>query len=195
MANSTSERDLFWQEMGDVKPLRQDDPKVTIRSSQMDEETARRRRESAQRLHNKDPNFLSVEAVTPVDPMDELSFKKDGVQHGVFKNLRLGKYQIDSTLNLQSLSFEQARQQVFDTINQCHKKGVRTLLIRHGLGINSKPFAGFMKSYVNRWLRQMDAVIAFHSALKIHGGYGAVYVLLKKSSEEKLLNRELHSKR
>jgi DNA-nicking Smr family endonuclease len=33
---------------------------------------------------------------------------------------------------------------------------------------------------VNRWLRAVDNVLAFHSAQAKDGGSGAVYVLLKK---------------
>jgi DNA-nicking Smr family endonuclease len=52
-----------------------------------------------------------------------------------------------------------------------------------------------MKSYVNQWLREMKMVIAFHTALKQHGGLGAVYVLLKKHPNQKQINREQHQKR
>ncbi|CSC64489.1 smr/muts family protein [Vibrio cholerae] len=34
-----------------------------------------------------------------------------------------------------------------------------------------------------------------HSAQRLHGGTGAVYVLLRKSAEKKAENRERHQKR
>ncbi|MCA2447906.1 DNA endonuclease SmrA, partial [Vibrio alginolyticus] len=34
-----------------------------------------------------------------------------------------------------------------------------------------------------------------HSAQRFHGGSGAVYVLLRKSADKKLENRERHQKR
>ena len=72
----------------------------------------------------------------------------------------------------------------------CHNKGIRTLLIDHGIGVNTKPFPAFMKSYVNQWLREIKVVIAFHTALKQHGGLASVYVLLKKHPNQKQINRE-----
>jgi len=39
-----------------------------------------------------------------------------------------------------------------------------------------------LKSCVNHWLKQFDQVLAFHTAQKYHGGLGATYVLIKKSS-------------
>jgi DNA-nicking Smr family endonuclease len=37
-----------------------------------------------------------------------------------------------------------------------------------------------LKQKVNRWLRQWDAVLAFVSTRQVHGGTGAVYVLLRQ---------------
>ncbi|GAC29679.1 hypothetical protein GPAL_2828 [Glaciecola pallidula DSM 14239 = ACAM 615] len=37
-------------------------------------------------------------------------------------------------------------------------------------GLNSEPIPAFLKSYVNQWLRKIDMVIAFHTALKQSGG-------------------------
>jgi len=50
-------------------------------------------------------------------------------------------------------------------------------------------------SYTNKWLQEIDCVLAFHSAMRHHGGSGATYVLIKKSDEKKSENRERHSKR
>ncbi|MGY8862749.1 MAG: Smr/MutS family protein, partial [Pseudomonadales bacterium] len=41
-----------------------------------------------------------------------------------------------------------------------------------------------IKSHVNHWLQQLDAVLAFTSALPKDGGTGALYVLLKKSAKK-----------
>ncbi|MDC0602299.1 DNA endonuclease SmrA [Aliiglaciecola sp.] len=153
------------------------------------------RRESVENEQQISLNFLSTAHVEPVAPLDPIGYKKAGVQDGVFKNLRLGKYRIDSVLNLQKLKFEQSRQAVFNTIQSAQKNGYRTLLIKHGVGLDSKPFPGFTKSYVNKWLQELPNVLAFHSAKTAHGGNGAVYVLVKKSDEQKQANRELHRKR
>jgi DNA-nicking Smr family endonuclease len=117
------------------------------------------------------------------------------VQQGVFKNLRLGKYKIDSVLNLQQNKFEQARTLLFTHIRDSHKKGDRTLLIKHGLGLYSQPFPAFLKSYVHQWLQQMPEIIAYHTSQPNHGGNSAVYVLLKKNQQQKDNNRELHRKK
>ncbi len=193
--NANSPSDIsFLEEMQDVKPIG-DVNKVALDNKHTETLSQRLKREALEKQVALDDNGLSVDYVVPLDPHDFLSYKKDGVQEGVFKKLRLGKYQIDSRLSLQRLKFDDARLIFYNTITDCHERGIRTLLIDHGLGLHSKPFAGFMKSYVNQWLGEMDAVIAFHTALKQHGGLASVYVLLKKHAEQKQINREIHQKR
>jgi DNA-nicking Smr family endonuclease len=185
--------DEFLNELKDVKPIEPTDTVLTgNQKSTLAQQLKRQAIEASLNLIN---NYLSVEKVEPVDPYDFISFKQDGVQQGVFKNLRLGKYKIDFVLNLQQNKFEQARTSLFNHIMNSHKEGDRTLLIKHGLGLRSQPFPAFLKSYVHQWLQQMPEVIAYHTAQPNHGGNSAVYVLLKKNQQQKATNRELHRKK
>jgi DNA-nicking Smr family endonuclease len=104
-------------------------------------------------------------------------------------------YKIESVINLQQLKLEQARHLFYEELIDNHNRSIRTLMVRHGLGLYSKPYPAFLKSYVNSWLRQMPEIIAFHSAISHHGGSGATYVMLKKNQNEKAQNRELHRKK
>lgn len=183
----------FLKELKDVTPIKQID---TVTTCQQKNTLAQQlKRQAIEASHNLINNYLSVEKVEPVDPYDHISFKQDGVQHGVFKNLRLGKYKVDFVLNLQQQKFEQARTSIFYQILESHKKGDRTLLVKHGLGLHSKPFPALLKSYLHQWLQQMPEVIAYHTAQPNHGGNSSVYVLLKKNPHEKANNRELHRKK
>ena len=123
-----------------------------------------------------------------------LSFSRPGVQHGVFKNLRQGKYEIHSSLDLHGLTVEQSRQALWGFIKDCNKQGVRCGLITHGKG-HGRAEPAKLKSCVNHWLPQIDSVLAFHSAQKQHGGLGATYILFKKSSASKLRTSEQHQNR
>jgi len=193
--NQQNDHDIsFMSQMEDVIPIAKVN-KVAVANSHSETLSQRLKREALEKQIALDDNGLSIDSVTPLDPYAFLSYKKDGVQEGVFKNLRLGKYQIDSRLSLRGVKFDDARLSLFDTITDCHERGIRTLLVDHGMGLQSKPFAGFMKSYVNRWLSEIEAVIAYHTALKQHGGLASVYVLLKKHPNQKQINREVHQKR
>lgn len=190
-----TDAELFLASMGDVVPLAQDN-KVALLQAKHDPTLAQRlRREAAEQELEFDPNYLSTEYVDLLDPHDILAYKKSGVQDGVYKNLRLAKYQIDATLDLHGKPFLEARRALFDFLQDCYVRNVRVILVRHGKGINSKPFPAVLKSYTNKWLQEIPEVLAFHSALSCHGGSGSTYVLLKKSEDKKAENRERHAKR
>lgn len=142
-----------------------------------------------------DSNPLSDTTVEPVGPNDELGFMRPGVQTGVYKKLRLGKYPIEARLDLHRMKVAQARQEVFSFLQECLRHNVRTVLILHGKGHSNPDGHGVLKAYINKWLQDLPEVMAFHSAQKQHGGTGAVYVLVRKSEEAKRENRELHGLR
>ncbi|NTS78423.1 DNA endonuclease SmrA [Catenovulum sp. SM1970] len=193
MSDTQDEWALFQQEMADVKPLTQDKQNLTNKTEPSLAQQARK--EAAEQELEDDPNNLSTEYIEPVDPFDVIEYKKSGVQEGVYRKLRLGQYQIDANLNLHHFSVREARRELFNFIQESYQKSIRSLLIVHGVGKDSKPYPAVLKSHVNKWLTEMDCVLAFHTAIKAHGGYGATYVLLRKSEEKKRENRERHLKR
>lgn len=187
--NSTSS---FLEAMDGVKPLKDSNNKVIFTRKVSTDKSIRRQYAEAEDI--KDPNFLSLDQVDIVKPDDVLAYKKDGVQQGVFKNLRLGKYQIQAVLTLHGMKVKEAREAVFNFIKQSQQNDARSILIKHGKGLKSEPQA-ILKSYINKWVREFDSVLAFHSCLPQHGGNGAIYALLKKSDEARLHNKERHQKR
>ncbi len=191
---SEDDSKLFREFVGEVKPLKREPTASGFRSREPTPGTLERRRAAEERTAGR-VNFLDdVERIEPVKPWDELSWKRDGVQHGVFKNLRQGKYLADTRLDLHRLTVDQARRAVFQFINDCVAYDVRCALITHGRG-ERRDNPALLKSCVNHWLRQMDPVLAFHSAQRRHGGTGATYVLVRKSAEKREENRERFSKR
>lgn len=177
----------------DVAPIKTQ-KRVLIHKSTEDAKTLAHRRQLAQAeaLEASDP--LAGELVDLIAPLAELSFRRAGVQHGVFRNLRLGKYSIDARLDLHRLTVERARQEVYLFVQDCVNHDVRSALITHGKG-EGREKPALLKSHVAHWLPQLDEVLAFHSAQKHHGGYGATYVLLRKSAHKKSDNSERHSRR
>ncbi len=186
---------LFQATVGDVEPLRRRSPAVVGSRPEITPGTLERRRQAARLPNDGSGNYLaSAEFIPRVKPMDPLSFKRDGVQHGVFKNLRQGKYGCDVQLDLHRMTVAQAREAVFEFIREAVAADVRCALINHGKGQQQQQPA-LLKSCVNHWLREMDQVLAFHSAPPGHGGLGACYVLLRKSENKRQENREKFSKR
>ena len=185
-----SEKDLFLEEMSGVKPLQREPRERLIRQS-AEGDVELRRQAATEPLHEK-INPLRDEGVDPLDAWYVLDFKRPGIQHGVYKKLRMGRYEIDARLDLHRMTVKQAREEVKQFIDEAGKLGLRTLLILHGKGQRKveKENTAILKGYVNHWLQQLEMVQAFHSAQPVHGGTGAVYVLLRKSADKKRENRE-----
>ena len=75
------------------------------------------RRKAAQQEQLKSGNLLDpASIINVVDPYDFLEFARPGVQHGVYKNLRQGKYEVQSRLDLHRHTVEQARVALWDFV-------------------------------------------------------------------------------
>lgn len=187
--DTSDENNLFLQEMVDVEPITSK-KKVTLKKGVESQLSLRARREAAVKDLAKDSNHLSTDHVDMLDPFYLLEFKRPGVQVGVFKKLKRGKYSADARLDLHRMTVEVARKEVFSFIKDCVNYDIRSLIIVHGKGNHSHNTEAQLKSYINKWLPDLDEVQAFASAQPQHGGLGAVYVLLGKSEKKKQENRD-----
>ena len=154
------------------------------------------RRRAAAAVPERDRNTLTATGIVPLDAWYVLSFQRPGVQHGVFRKLKQGRYEAQSRLDLHRMTAEVARSEIFEFIGESYQLGLRSVLIIHGKGESRADQArsSVLKGCVNQWLRELDTVLAFHSAQPRDGGTGAAYVLLRKSEEKKRENREKFSK-
>lgn len=180
--------------LGDVKPLPPKQRESTLNKETKDPLNQRARREAATARTYRELNPLGGEFVEPVEPFDPIEFKRDGVQDGVYRKLRLGKYTVDARLDLHNHTVEMARSALYQFVRDCMEADVRCALITHGKGEGRKTPA-MLKSCVNAWLPQLQEVLAFHSAQKHHGGLGATYILLRKSERKRQQNLEQHQRR
>ncbi|UTW12475.1 DNA endonuclease SmrA [Marinobacterium rhizophilum] len=138
---------------------------------------------------------LGLEILQPVDPHDPLEWKRDGVQEGVYRNLRLGRYRADARLELIRKTLGQAQDELRHFVRECTTHGIRTCAISHGRGRRTGDAASEMRSALNQWLPLLDEVLAFHSAPPEQGGLGVVHVMLRKNEAQRQDNWERHQKR
>tara|TARA_R110001599_G_scaffold65838_2_gene185952 strand:- start:204140 stop:204751 length:612 start_codon:yes stop_codon:yes gene_type:complete len=194
---ASDEEKRFIDEMADVVPLKRE-PRVAIRPGAVAERDSSQelRRQAAEQGPEQDRNTLTDGAVVPLDSWYVMDFKRPGVQNGVFRKLKQGRYETDARLDLHRMTAAIARRELFWFLEESIRLGLRTVLIIHGKGQTSaeKERSSILKGCTDQWLRELDRVQAFHSAQPRHGGTGAVYVLLKKSEEKKRENREKISK-
>lgn len=189
----TSDDALFLAEMDGVAPLAESHLRVRAESPEAPSLAQLARRQAAANSA-KDNNTLTLGEVPPVDPFDEIAFKRDGVQTGVYRKLRLGRYPQEATLDLHRMTVREAREAVWRFVHDAQRAGLRSVIITHGRGDRSET-PGRLKSYVAHWLPTLPLVLAFHSAQRHHGGYGACYVLLRKNAEKRQDNQERHARR
>jgi len=189
-----SDKSLFREMLGDgVTPIAQE-KRVTINTACDSDVDKEKRRLAAEQQAQTCEDPLSSDPVDMVGPLDVVAFCKPGVQHGVYKNLRLGKYKLDARLDLHRMTVDRARQAVYQFVKDCIVNDVRFALITHGKG-EGRDNPAMLKSCVAHWLPQLKEVLAFHTAQKQHGSYGATYVLFKKSHNKKIEHKELNRKR
>lgn len=186
--------ELFRAAMTDVARLKVPPKQPTPRSGPTLSQRARREGAQSERVVAVDPNYLTLGEVKQIAPHELVSWKKDGVQEGVFKKLRLGQYPLEGHLDLHRKTVKESRDELFNFVRLAQTRGWRCVLINHGRGERS-PTPARIKSYVIAWLTQMPEVLAYHHPERRHGGAGAVYVLLRKSAAQREENRERHGQK
>ena len=99
--------DSFFAEMQDVKPIASDDKALLhdpVKALAEQQKRAARQLSVREKLANP----LSMEGVKPVPPDDFIHFQQPGIQDGVFKKLRLGKYPLEANITLSVNSTQRA---------------------------------------------------------------------------------------
>ena len=196
MSDTTNdpEEQLFLQEMQGVKPL-QAKERVELRKGDISQTSAAARRLAAQKQpEEQDGNRLQTSEVKRVGPHDVIGYKRPGIQDGVYRKLRLGKYETEARLDLHRRTIDEARRELYRFIQECMSHDIRSVLVLPGKGDRNINDPAVLKSYLVHWLEELDEVQAYHTAQPHHGGSGAFYVLLRKSERKKQAAREQFSK-
>jgi len=171
--------ELFRKAVGSVKPV-SDDKVIPARSKV----------KAAPRQFEKDERAVMYDAMhddrdpDELDSGEHLSWRRDGVQNRVMKKLRNGYYSVQDEIDLHGMTVAQARELLVEFVAHCVDTH-RSCCVRiiHGKGRKTATDAPVLKPFVSSWLRQRRHVMAFCSCKPVHGGTGAVYVLLRQGKE------------
>jgi DNA-nicking Smr family endonuclease len=168
--------------MQDVKPLKRKHNKISVKRRVDESKVKQPAMDETISLIQYDPNGPII---PPVTSDAHLSFKHPSISHKILRNLGKGQYNVDAILDLHGYTVSHAQSALDRFLQECIREQNRVVLIIHGKSRSSD--TPILKNKLNEWLRQIRAVLAFCSAQPIHGSRGAVYVLLKRHSEEDLL--------
>lgn len=114
---------------------------------------------------------------------EHLSHTAPGVQRGVLRKLKSGKYSIQAEIDLHGLKLDGAKKELGGFLAACQQRRLLCVRVIHGKGRKQADKTPRMKPAVNAWLQSNKQVLAFCSARSNDGGTGAVYVLLKRPTE------------
>lgn len=169
--------DEFRRAMGDAKPLRSEErvpegppkPKPKARFSRADEK-----------------DVLAESLEDDIDTIEHgygaaLRFHRPHVGKRTMRKLQRGGYAVRAEIDLHGMTLAEAKPRLTDFINYNAANGNLCVRIVHGKGLGSGNRGPVLKNAVNRWLRRWDCVLAFVSTRQVHGGTGAVYVLLQRT--------------
>ena len=114
-----------------------------------------------------------------IESGDELVFLRDGLSRQLLRKLRRGHWVVQDNLDLHGMNRVQAAESVAVFLRGCTRRGLRCVRIVHGKGLGSRNREPVLKGKLRKWLAVRDEVLAFCQAPAMHGGGGAVLVLLK----------------
>ncbi len=120
-------------------------------------------------------------------PEDPLEFRQQGVQTSVLKSLARGEYKPLISIDLHNMTTGDAEGYMNATINAVKRPYLSCIKIIHGKGYHQTEGASHafpaLKNFVYHFLKQHPRVLAFASTPTRHGGTGAVYVLIRKTTK------------
>ena len=111
-----------------------------------------------------------------------MSYVSSGMQQGILRRLRQGRFGIDAEVDLHGHTVLQAKILLERFLRICLQDACRCVLVIHGKGYRSEGDRPILKNKINLWLRQHPDVLAFCTSRPMDGGTGAVYVLLRRRS-------------
>jgi DNA-nicking Smr family endonuclease len=136
--------------------------------------------------HHRDEASVLQELLQPVDDPaeletgEELLFLRPGFPQRLLRRLRRGYFSVSDSIDLHHLSEAMAHTVLLQFLADACRSGHGCVRIVHGKGLHSSNVPK-LKRMTESVLRKFPAVIAFASCRPVHGGTGAVNVLLNKA--------------
>ena len=110
---------------------------------------------------------------------DDSLFLRPGLPREILRKLKRTHWVIQDQLDLHGLASEPAAAETAAFLAECKRRGLRCVRIIHGKGLRSRGREPVLKRRIRRLLMRRDEVLAFVEPHAIHGGGGAVVVLLE----------------
>ena len=110
---------------------------------------------------------------------DDGMFLRPGLPRDILRKLKRTHWVIQANLDLHGLTGDEAVADTAVFLAGCKRSGMRCVRIIHGKGLRSPGREPVLKRRIRKLLTRRDEVLAFVEPRAIHGGGGAVVVLLE----------------
>ena len=183
MSDSPSFEDLLKEEGAhDVQKLTR--VRADVGRAPVDREALARARRLAEKGQDLDFSGFSTDEPPMLAADALLEWQRDGFKR-VKRHLDVERFDADYRLDLHGRTVEQSALAIQEMLERARKYRWARLQIVHGVGRRSAEGKPLLKSYVNKWLREVDDLIAFASARRRDGGAGALNILTRGLVDEK----------
>jgi DNA-nicking Smr family endonuclease len=166
---------MFRKAVGDVQPIRhanrvalQRDKPAPIPAKRLEDEQAVLDELAHLALDGDD-----------IELEDDDAFLRPGLPRDILRKLRRTHWVIQDSLDLHGLTGDEAVAETAVFLTACRREGRRCVRIVHGKGLRSPGREPVLKRRIRKLLTRRDEVLAFVEPRAIHGGGGAVIVLLQ----------------
>jgi len=109
---------------------------------------------------------------------DDSLFLRPGLPRDILRKLKRTHWVIQDQIDLHGLASEPAAVETAAFLADCRRRGIRCVRIVHGKGLRSRGREPVLKRRIRKLLMRREEVLAFVEPHAIHGGGGAVVVLL-----------------
>jgi DNA-nicking Smr family endonuclease len=167
---------LFRRLMGETKPLEQDVHAPDYKPKPAPRARFRRDDERAVLQESLEADIDEIETGAG----EALRYHRSPIGKRTMRKLARGNFAAQGEIDLHGMTVPEARAALREFISESVFRHHTCVRVVHGKGLGSGHRGPVLKSKVNNWLRRWDEVLAFVSTRQVHGGTGAVYVLLRK---------------
>ncbi|MGI9202972.1 MAG: Smr/MutS family protein [Woeseiaceae bacterium] len=167
---------LFRRMMGDARPLPKDPRAPNFKPRPHPRARFKREDEAAVLRESLEADIEEVETGAG----ESLRFHRPAIGRRTMRKLARGNFSVQDEIDLHGMTVSEAKIALRRFINDSYSRGFTCVRVVHGKGLGSGNHGPVLKGKVNNWLRRWEEVLAFVSTRQVHGGTGAVYVLLRK---------------
>ncbi len=170
------DRALFRRAMDDARPLERDKRAPDYKPKPVPRARFRRADERSVLKESLEADIEEIETGAG----ESLRFQRASVGKRTMRKLARGNYAVQGEIDLHGLTVPEAKGALREFISESGARGHTCVRVVHGKGLGSGERGPILKTKVNNWLRRWNEVLAFVSTRQVHGGTGAVYVLLNR---------------